>query len=163
MAEASDPALPPPEKKPGFFATVIAQIFDLRPAAITASLLQFAIVFGIGKLLVAYCPLVPASYRTYCSKPWFDAAAGMFPSIVFWLLVIVLAIVLIYLFVVIRFGLPVILMLGFGLAGGYFSPAVGGVAALFGLVLGIVLIVLLAGPHAVGGGGGGYRANIRHY
>lgn len=107
------PASAEPVEKPreGFLRAVWRQVFDVRPAALVASLLQFGIVYWVGSALFVVCANVPSHLTLYCKPGAFEFVGSALPSIVFWGVAILLSVFLLLLVPIAWFSIPAVLVL----------------------------------------------------
>jgi hypothetical protein len=119
----------------GFLETVVTQLFDVRPAALVASLIQVGVALGIGKALSVACPYAPENLASFCQPAAFDFAAGALPTVVFWGLAIVLTWLLLSIIWTVWMLIPTLLCLGVVYASGLLPLPLSSIAAIGGVAL----------------------------
>jgi len=148
-----------------FFANVLRAVFDVRPVAVVAAIVQFALIWGLLKIVESGCGAIPGGA---CRPELFDLASSAFPGIVLWIVIVALVAII----AALGWGLWMsVLPLGliFGLAGAALLPTplnmVGAVVVIL-VLLGFAYRLYLKWPAGPGprppptGGGAGFRPDI---
>ena len=98
------------------------KIFDITPTSVAATLIQFALILALAKMIALSCRFWPPQVAPYCAAESLGQPLSILPAITLWAVAIVVALGLF----VIGSWLLVIIPLGGFLIGGlavYFLPS----------------------------------------
>jgi len=98
--------------RPQFLVKFVRNLFDVSPPALAASAVQFGIVLGIAWLLQNGCLAMWGAKNGYCNEDLFSNAAGVLPTVTFWVVAILLSIVAFLLMPILWVSIPFALILG---------------------------------------------------
>ncbi|UXT43225.1 hypothetical protein FY137_18315 [Agrobacterium tumefaciens] len=96
--------------KVSFFKKLLRNLFDLSPAALAASLIQFGILLAVASGLQMGCEAWLS--QDTCTENLFSTATGVLPTLTFWVITIVCSIVVLLLVPILWFSIPVSLAVG---------------------------------------------------
>ena len=97
-------------KKVSFLRKLLRNLFDLSPAALAASLIQFGVLLAVASGLQMGCAALLS--QGTCTEKLFSTATGVLPTLTFWLVTIVCSIVVLLLVPILWFSIPVSLAVG---------------------------------------------------
>ncbi|MDP9872351.1 hypothetical protein [Agrobacterium tumefaciens] len=97
-------------EKPSFLRKVVRNLFDVSPAALVASFIQFGVLFTVAWALNASCEAMLSKQQ--CVENILNTATGILPTLTFWVVAIVCSIAVLLLAPILWFSIPVSLAVG---------------------------------------------------
>lgn len=97
-------------EKPSFLRKVVRNLFDLSPAALVASFIQFCVLFAVAWALKSSCEAMLSKQK--CVENILNTATGILPTLTFWVVAIGCSIVVLLLVPILWFSIPVSLAVG---------------------------------------------------
>lgn len=88
-----------------FLRKLLRNLFDLSPAALAASLIQFGVLLAVASGLQMGCSAWLS--QDTCTENLFSTATGVLPTLTFWVVTIVCSILVLLLIPILWFSIPV--------------------------------------------------------